>query len=68
MPQCYYAWLVPKVTDLDTLRALSVRVSETAERDRDDDVREYAGRAARHIKQRLQAAATEAKQATTNGQ
>ena len=62
------AWLVPKVTELDTLRAISIRVGDAAERDRDDDVREYAGRAARHIKQRLQAAATEAKQATTNGQ
>jgi hypothetical protein len=55
------SWLVPKVTELDTLRAISVRVSEAARRDRDDDVREYAGRAARHIKQQLQAADTEAK-------
>ena len=36
-------------------------------RDRDDDVREYAGRAARHIRQTLQAAATGAKAARSVG-
>ena len=60
--------LVRKVTDLGTLRAISDRVSEAARKDRNDDVREYAGRAARHIKQQLQAADTEAKAAPTNGQ
>lgn len=58
------AWLVPKVTELDTLRAISDRVSDAAQEDRNKDVREYAGRAARHIQQRLQAAAVGAKKAS----
>ena len=62
------SWLVPKMKDRGTLRAISDRVSEAARRDRIDDVREYAGRAARHIKQQLRAADTEAKAARRNGE
>lgn len=47
------AWLVPKITELDTLRAISSHIREAAKRDRDKDVREYAGRAARDIERRL---------------
>jgi hypothetical protein len=61
------SWLVHKVRELDTLRAISDRVSEAAQRDRDEDVREYAGRAARYIKQQLQAADAAAKVARANG-
>lgn len=50
------AWLVPKVTELRTLRAISSRVSEAAQKDANEDVREYARRAARDIDRRLQAA------------
>lgn len=48
------SWLVQKLTEQDTLRAISERVSAAAKQDRNDVVREYAGRAARHIKQELQ--------------
>ena len=52
------SWLVAKVTELETLRAISGHVSEAAQRDPDETVRDYAGRAARHIKQQLRTAGT----------
>jgi len=54
------SWLVPKLREMDTLRAISDRVSAAAQRDRNDEVREYAGRAARNIKQELQNAVAKA--------
>jgi hypothetical protein len=61
------SWLVPKVTELNTLRAISDRVAEAAQRDPDEKVREYAGRAARHIQQQLQAGDAEAKSSRVSG-
>jgi HEAT repeat protein len=54
------SWLVPRLTEVDTLRAISEHVSTAAQRDRNGNVREYAGRAARHIKQELANAVAEA--------
>jgi hypothetical protein len=53
--------LVQNVKQLDTLRAVAQRVNEAATRGGDATVREYAGRAARHIEKRLQSAAMQAK-------
>lgn len=45
--------VVPKIKDRDTLKSLLVRVTPTATKDRDKGVREYAGRAMRHIQNAL---------------
>ena len=59
------SWLVPKVTELNTLRSVATRIKDAAKRDRSDRVRDYAGRADRHIEQRLQEAKAEAEAGKT---
>lgn len=49
------SWLISKVDQLDTLRAISERVSHAAQHDSNEIVREYAGRAARDIGRRIEA-------------
>jgi HEAT repeat protein len=61
------SWMVSKVPKQEVLRAISSRVTEAAERDRDEEVREYARRAARDIQRRLQLAATAAKLTIPDG-
>ena len=46
---------VLKALEPDTLRAISGSVRKAAQRDPDETVREYAGRAARHIQHQLPA-------------
>ncbi|MEQ8789061.1 MAG: hypothetical protein RIC55_22305 [Pirellulaceae bacterium] len=62
------SWVVSKDPELETLRAISSRVTEASERDRDEEVREYAGRADRDIQRRLQLAAAAAKLTGPKGQ
>jgi hypothetical protein len=53
------SWLASRVKELDTLRAILDPIRNAAERDSNETVREYAGRATRDITRRLEAADAE---------
>lgn len=62
------SWRVSKVPNQEVPRAISSRLTEVTERGRDEEVREFARRAARDIQRRLQLAATAAKCTIPDGQ